>query len=436
VKGCRSGRRRFLKNSATLAGLAAGAVLSANGQPLDSQMHAGPPIGDLRAYGRRSRFVTSARGPLPYAQYTPLGDSMGTITPNSLFHVNGTGGFHSHSPGEVYGGGLPDFDPRQHRLLIHGMVDHPLIFTMDELMRFPSVSRFHFIECSGGQGGTQYAPIRRLNFLNDTNMYNHPHVLYSKSSNAEWTGALLSVLLNEVRVQKGASWLVAEGAEPNRLTRSIPLEKAMDDCLVAYGQNGEPIRPEQGYPLRLVVPGWEGDTNIKWLRRIKVVDEPYMTMAETNIYPSIRPDGKARWFLFEMPPHSVITFPSVGQRLPVHGFYEIRGLAWSGGGAIRRVEVSSDGGRTYKDAELQEPILRMAHTRFRLPWVWDGAEAVIQSRCTDEKGQVQPSLAELSKAWGVSLDYWQETSNYINHFNPIHPWKVTREGSVQNALFA
>ncbi len=210
----------------------------------------------------------------------------------------------------------------------------------------------------------------------------------------------------------------------------------MDDVLVAYGQNGEALRPSQGYPLRLIIPGWEGINNIKWVRRIKLVEQPYMAKKESTLYANLRPDGISRWFQFEMGPKSVITFPSGGQRLPGQGFFEIRGLAWSGGGAIRRVEVSADGGQSWKDAAIQEPVHRKAHTRFRLPWTWNGKEAVLQSRCTDERGEVQPTLAELGKLWGVGPDYWRSTTNFYNHLNFIQPWKIDNEGKVHNALLA
>jgi sulfane dehydrogenase subunit SoxC len=243
-------------------------------------------------------------------------------------------------------------------------------------------------------------------------------------------------LLREVGVQKGASWLVAEGADQFKHAASIPLEKAMDDVLVVYGQNGEALRREQGYPLRLLVPGFEGIRNVKWLRRIKLGDEPFMTKLESAGYSRTRlSDGKSRWFQLEMGPKSVITRPSGGQQLAAPGFYEISGLAWSGAGAIRRVEVSTDGGRNWKNAVLQNPVLRMAHTRFRLPWTWDGEETVIQSRCFDEAGQTQPTLSEMSKVWGVDSNYWRSTTNIIGHFNPVHPWRVKRDGGIENALF-
>ena len=377
------GRRRFLKEGAALAGLAVGAIRSASGQALGREKPEVQSKGP-RAYSERSPFETSLRTLPPpdgFAGFTPLQDFVGIITPSSLHFVN------SHYD-------VPEIDPRQHRLLIHGMVDHPLILTMEDLKRLPSVSRIHFLECAdNGERALKKAET----------------VLESagRTSCSEWTGVLLSLLLQEAGVQKGATWLIAEGADSGKHSKSIPLAKAMDDIIVAYGQNGEALRPENGYPLRLVIPGWEGINNMKWVRRIKVVDQPYMAKAETAGYALIRPDGKARWFRFEMPPKSIITRPSGGQRLPGRGFYEITGLAWSGGGTIRRVEVSTDGGRTWKDAELQQPIHRIAHTRFRFPWDWNGEEAVLQSRCTDEQGQVQPTLAELSKVFGRRTGIFQ-----------------------------
>ena len=239
------------------------------------------------------------------------------------------------------------------------------------------------------------------------------------------------MLLKECGVKKEASWIVAEGNENNKYTMSIPLPKAMDDTLVAYAQNGEPVRPHQGYPLRLVVPGWEAIRAVKWLTRIDVVDRPYMAWHESGNNADTRPDGKGLWFRFQLGPKSVITRPSGGQRLPGHGFHEITGLAWTGGGAVRKVEISTDGGRTYKEAELQQPVLRYAHTRFRFPWRWNGEEAVLQSRCTDERGEVQPTILEAAKNLGVAPEYFYDA----DHFNGIQPWRVTRDGLIQNALF-
>ena len=421
----RSGRRQFLKNSAALAGLAAGAMGTANAQPPVSESPE-----ELHAYGERSHFEKSGRigsinnperrvpnEPRDVGLRTPLQDVAGIITPPALHFIVS----HGYEP--------PDIDPQQHRLLIHGMVDRPLIFTLGELKRLPSVSRLHFLECHGNsspggvQGAARNAPTAT------------PQDTHGLTSCSLWTGVPLSLLLKEAGVQKSASWIVAEGADANKHTKSIPLTKALDDALVVYGQNGEALRPEQGYPLRLLAPGWQGINNVKWLRRIDLVDEPYMAMMETSRYPSVKPDGKSRWFEFELGPKSVITRPSGGQRLSGPGFYEISGLAWSGGGVIRRVEVSADGGRTWKDAELQGPIGRKAHTRFVAPWTWDGEEAVLQSRCTDERGEVQPTITEVAKLWGADLNYFQNVSQIVGDFNAIQPWKVTRDGSVLNALF-
>ena len=419
-----SDRRRFLKNGAALAGLASASALPLAAEPAPER------IDDLHTYGERSRFVASVRigsinNPerrLPnelreFGLKTPLQDSVGMLTPASLHYIVS----HGFEP--------PDIDPEEHRLLIHGMVDHPLIFTMDELKRLPAVSRFHFIECHGNSSTAGPGGVIRIS-PNATAQDTHGF-----TSCSQWTGVQLSLLLKEAGVQKGASWILAEGADANKHSKSIPLAKAMDDALVAYGQNGEPVRPEQGFPLRLVVPGWQGINNVKWLRRIDVVDEPYMSMMETTKYPTLKLDGKSRWFELELGPKSVITRPSGGHRLPVAGFYEITGLAWSGGGAIRRVEVSTDGGRTWKDAKLDDPVVPKAHTRFSIPWNWNGEEAVLQSRCTDDQGVVQPSLAELAKLRGQDLNYFRTLTANVGDFNAIQPWKVTRDGSVQNALF-
>jgi sulfane dehydrogenase subunit SoxC len=402
-------RRRFLKQSAALAGLALTSGGTALGQQTGGNMTP-ERVSGFRPYGARSRFETSARTMPPETPgFTPLQDLMGIITPSELHYVN------SHY-------NVPEIDPRQHRLLIHGLVNRPLIFTMDELKRLPSVSRIHFLECNDNSAGA----VRGGKTVQ----------VHGRTSCAEWTGVLLSTLLREAGVQAGASWLVVEGNDSGKHSKSIPLEKAMDDTIVAYGQNGEPLRPENGYPLRLVIPGFSGVSNIKWLRRIKVVDQPYMQKAEAAGYSSVRLDGKARWFMLEMPPKSLITRPSGGQQLAGPGFYEITGLAWSGRGTIRQVEVSADGGRSWQQAQLQEPILPMAHTRFRLPWTWNGEETVLQSRCTDSLDQTQPSLAEFSQVWKVDLNYWKETRNPINIFNPIQPWRVNPDGSIDNALLA
>lgn len=420
-------RRRFLKSGAALAGLAVGASASALPAAAES---APESIDELHKHGERSHFVKSVRTgsinnperrlpnePHDFGLRTPLQDSAGIVTPASLHYVVS----HGYEP--------PDINPQEHRLLIHGMVDRPLMLSLEDLRRLPSVSRFHFIECHGNSTTAGLSGAARIS-PNATVQDTH-----GATSCSQWTGVPLSLLLKQAGVQKGATWIIAEGASADKHSKSIPIKKALDDALVAYAQNGEPVRPEQGYPLRLVVPGWQGINNVKWLRRIDLVDEPYMAMMEISRYARLMPDGKSRWFEFEMGPKSVVTRPSGGETLPVPGYYEITGLAWSGGGAIRRVEVSTDGGKTWKDAQLHDPIASKAHTRFTIPWNWDGEEAMLQSRCTDDKGVVQPTLAELAKIWGVDIDYFRTTSLIVSDINAIQPWKVNRDGSVKNAIF-
>jgi sulfane dehydrogenase subunit SoxC len=225
-------------------------------------------------------------------------------------------------------------------------------------------------------------------------------------------------------LQPGAKWVVAEGADAAAMTRSIPIEKCLDDAMLVYSQNGERLRPQQGYPLRLLLPGFEGNMNVKWLRRLHVAAEPTYSREETSKYTDLMPDGSAREFTFYMEAKSIITRPSGGQRLSAPGFHEISGIAWSGHGKIRRVDVSVDDGKSWQDAQLQEPVLTRALTRFRFPWHWDGQPAVIQSRAIDETGYVQPTLAELLAIRG---------DNHYYHNNAIWPWRIAADGELANA---
>ena len=396
-------RRRFLKR-----GLALGAAITAAPTAVLAQSAGDDPskvVGNaMQPYGSRARFEKAARvkGPpdMPDewgVNFTPLDQTLGIITPSELHY-------------EVCRGGVPEIDPQRHRLLIHGMVDRPVVLTMDELRRLPSTSRIVFLECSGNsQWGTRGAPTVQIT--------------HGMTSCSEWTGVPLSLLLREAGVQKGAGWIIVEGGDATGNERSIPMTKAMDDVLVAYGQNGEALRPGNGYPLRLIVPGWEGNFNTKWLRRITVVDRPYKTRMESTGHPILLKDGKARQDNRVMEAKSVITSPSGEQRLPGPGLYEIRGLAWSGRGFVRRVDVSTDAGKTWRVAKLQTPVLRIAHTRFTLDWKWDGREAVLQSRCIDETGYVQPTIEELVKVRG---------RNFVYFNNGIQSWRVTSDGSVHN----
>ncbi|WEF50711.1 sulfite dehydrogenase [[Pseudomonas] carboxydohydrogena] len=329
--------------------------------------------------------------------FSPLQSLHGIITPNSLFF-------------ERYHAGRPDVEADKHRLMIHGLVDRPIILTMKDIMRFPSTSRIHFIECPAN-GGMEWRGAQ-LNSLQFT---------HGMVSCAEWTGVKLSTLLEEVGLKKDAKWILVEGADGAHMARSLPLDKCLDDCLVVYAQNGEALRPEQGYPLRLVVPGWEGNVSVKWLRRIKVGDKPWYTREETSKYTDLMPDGKSRGFTWLIDAKSVITFPCPEVPLSGPGLYEIRGLAWTGNGKIKEVHVSTDGGANWRQAELKEPVLSKALTRFAIPWRWDGKPAFLESRAVDETGFVQPTLAALRKIRGT---------NSVYHNNSIQTWQVKPDGSI------
>lgn len=417
---CKEGMFNGLSRRSLLAGslAAGGAALSAGRaaaeappgaveyyvQP-DPTKEQGRTILDDGGYGSRSQFENEVRWRYPTASLdsswsmTPLASGHGIITPSGLHF-------------ERHHAGIPTIDPRRHTLILHGMVDRPLRFTMDDLKRLPAVSRMHFIECSGN-GLTEWVK-PTLKTVQGT---------HGLTSTSEWTGVRLSTVLEMAGVQDGAAWILAEGADAAVMTRSVPIDKAMDDAILAYAQNGEALRPEQGYPLRLLLPGYEGNTHIKWLRRLEVSDKPFMTREETSKYTDLMPDGKARQFTFEMDVKSVITFPSGAMKLPRPGFYEITGLAWSGRGTITRVEVSTDGGKTWQDARLDGPVLPKCHTRFRHSWTWTGEEAVLQSRAHDDTGSMQPTIRELVAVRGT---------NSVYHLNAIQSWHIATSGEVTN----
>ncbi len=404
-------RRRFLTLGAALAGGAVVAPVAARAEdkfpPSDapwSQM-LGPGVVD-RPYGQPSQFVKDViRRNVPWltaspessVSFTPLQDQTGIITANGLFF-------------ERYHGGRASVDPREHRLMIHGLVERPLLLTMEDIKRFPSVSRIHFIECPAN-GGMEWRAAQ-LNSLQFT---------HGMVSCAEWTGVKLSTLLAEVGLKKEAKWALVEGADAAHMDRSLPIEKCLDDCLVVYGQNGEALRPEQGFPLRLIVPGWQGNVNIKWLRRIEIGDQPWFTREETAKYTELMPDLRSRGFTWLIYAKSVITFPCPEKPLKGAGVYEIRGFAWSGKGRISHVDVSFDGGANWERAQLQDPVLPKALTRFTHEWRWDGKPALLQSRAVDETGFVQPTISELRAVRGV---------NAIYNNNSIQTWQVQADGSV------
>ncbi len=416
-------RRVFLKKGivfSTVASLAATAALFASegeqeadaepAQPIDPAdppwMHT--PGAEFSNYGQPSSHeIEVARFASPNrvmrnngASWTPLHELEGTITPNGLHF-------------ERCHNGVPQIDPKFHRLVIHGLVDQPLKFTVDDLLRYPMQSKICFIECGGNSNAG----------FNSQPVQSEVGYFHGLASNAEWSGIPLSVLLNEAGVQTIGKWLIAEGADAFAMNISIPLEKAMDDGMLALYQNGERLRPENGYPMRIVLPGWEGVTNVKWVRRLTVTDQPVMARNETARYTELQPDGKARMFTFVMEAKSLILLPSSGMWLKKKGLYQITGLAWTGSGKIKAVEVSADGGKSWAEAELQEPVLDRAFTRFRLPWLWNGEPATLKSRAIDETGYVQPERSVLTAERGRQGFF---------HYNAIVTWNIDEDGSVSH----
>ena len=332
--------------------------------------------------------------------WTPLHLLAGTVTPSGLHF-------------ERHHNGVPQIEPGLHRLLIHGLVNRPIFLDMDKLVRYPMVSRFCFIECGGNSNTGWHEEPTQANVGN----------LHGLVSCSEWTGVPLSIVLQEAGLQPSARWLIAEGADAAAMNVSIPVEKALDDAILAIYQNGEHLRPENGYPLRLLLPGWEGVTQVKWLRRLEAADQPAMTRNETAQYTELQPDGKARQFTFIMEAKSVITHPSPGHHLQGPGLYQISGLAWSGRGKIKHVEVSADGGKSWAEAELQEPVLSKSLTRFRIPWRWDGGKTVLKSRAVDESGYAQPEREKLIRERG---------RNGYFHYNAQVAWSLDTEGRLSH----
>jgi sulfane dehydrogenase subunit SoxC len=404
-------RRLFLTGSVGAALVMGGITPNAAGsEPLRVEPWMKVPGSPFIGYGQPSRFEDKVvraipAPPNPATQgvgpaRTPLHLLDGMITPSGLHFER------SHS-------GIPDIDPDRHRLVIHGLVRRPLVFTLEALSRYPMQSRIAFIECGGNSAALNAPQAQPLGMA----------AIHGLLGCSEWTGVRLSTLLDEAGVEPSARWLIAEGADSAAVSRSIPLAKAMDDALVCLYQNGERVRPSNGYPVRLLLPGFEGIMNVKWLRRIKLVNDPAMTKDETSKYTILLKDEKAWQFVFPMEVKSIITRPAPGLTLKGPGFYEISGLAWSGNGSIRQVDVSADGGRSWAPAALQDPILPKAPVRFRAVWQWNGGPAILQSRATDDTGMVQPTRAQFAAERGLRGVY---------HYNAIASWRIDEKGEATN----
>ncbi len=414
-------RRALLGQGVALAGAASvgavGTAIGAAAEPLANDRWSLEPGIPIPPYGQPSRFEAKAVRTLSNPKFearnsaarTPHHLLNGTVTPNGLHFV-------------IARGGYPDIDPDKHKFLIHGLVKQPMVYTLEALHRYPMVSRVSFIECGGNS-----APL-----FSKEPIQANVQALHGLVSCAEWTGVLLSTLLDDVGIAPEAKWLLAEGADLPTMNRSVPLGKAMDDAMIALYQNGERINPSNGYPMRLLLPGYEGNMNVKWLRRIKLVDAPVMAQNETSRYTMLLPSGKANQFFFPQEVKSFISHPSPGMTVKSPGFYEISGLAWSGNGRIEKVEVSADGGKSWARAALQAPVLSKALTRFRMAWNWDGSPAVLQSRATDEAGNVQPTRAALIAERGAPKVTPPVTAFPMEHCNAISIWAVNSKGEVSN----
>jgi len=411
-------RRLFLKTGLTFSAVSVAATtlpqVFAAENKTEEKINPGRPPWMLKpgepfsTYGIPSKFESDVvRFPSPNrtvagngVSWTPLHRLEGMITPNGLHF-------------ERHHNGVPQIDPEHHRLLIHGLVKNPSFFTVNDLLRYPMQSRICFVECGGNSNaGWNKSPSRAE--------AGYFHGLVSCS---EWTGVPLATVLNEAGINKKAKWLIAEGADAFAMDVSIPVAEARKEGLLALYQNGERIRPENGYPLRLILPGLEGVLNVKWLRRLKATDKPIMARNETSKYTELLPSGKARMFTFVIEAKSLITSPSANMVLKTPGLYQISGLAWSGRGRIQKVEVSADGGKSWAEAELQEPVLPKSFTRFRVPWRWDGSPSILKSRATDETGYVQPERDKLIAERG---------RHGFFHYNAIVTWQVDEDGVVNH----
>ena len=412
-------RRAFIKGGAAFAAAFTGYSLTdtARAQALVDHPWTREAGNLVTAYGLPSRYehrvartLSNPKGE-PRTQHarTPHHLLNGTFTPNGLHFVI------SHS-------GDPDIDPDQHRLAIHGLVRRPLAWTLEALERYPLVSRMSFVECGGNS-----APLFSPQPIQAT-----VQALHGLASCAEYTGVRLSTLLEETGIDPKAKWLIAEGADSLALSRSVPLSKALDDAMIALYQNGERLMPGNGYPMRLLLPGWEGNMSVKWLRRLKLVEAPAMSYYEARTYAPILPGGKAYQFYFIQEVKSFITHPSFGLQMSGPGYYEISGIAYSGNGRISKVMVTADGGKSWAQAALQEPVHSKAFSRFRVPWRWDGGPAVLQSRAWDDAGNVQPTRAELVAHRGEVRKVPAVTAFSSQHYNGPTSWSVAAGGEVRH----
>ncbi|WP_218048809.1 sulfite dehydrogenase [Curvivirga aplysinae] len=412
AKGGLLDRRRFLLSGATFLSVAGVSQIASQSHAKDFSKfpdHMLTPGFPSEDYGVPSEYENHVKrlpeevygSAIITAAFTPLDQLNGIITPAGL-HFS------------VHHNGIPDIAPENHQFMIHGLVENALKWSVEDLLNYPMVSRFHFLECSGNS-----AP----NIISDKPLDWTCGHIHGQISGSLWTGVPLKYLLDEAGIKPNGEWAMCEGADSANHVRNIPLKKLYDDAIIAFYQNGERIRPDQGYPMRLFCPGYEGNMSVKWLHRIEISDIPSQSKDEQSLYMDVTSDGRIRQYSYTMEVKSVITKPSGKQGLPESGLYEISGFAWSGRGKVNKVEVSADGGKTWANAHLEGPVMDKCMTRFTIPWQWDGKETVLVSRATDEFGNVQPTRAD----WVSRFARFSH-----GHNNSINSWHISPEGKVSN----
>lgn len=429
------GRRDFFRKTAALAGtaIAGTSLLSSNamanehgggggeevilgtpewatkwGDPVTKNLYGMPSKYEHNVTRRYTKLLASGNFRASIA-VTPIQESMGIITPNGLFFSR------SH-------GGVAHINPNEHRLMITGLVEKPLVLTMEQLKRYPSVTRTHFIECPANGGQEWRGP-----------QYNSLQFSKGFMSCAEWTGVYIKDILKDLGVKKDALWMLAEGGDSSKMGRTIPMEKVLDDAMIVWGQNGEALRPEQGYPIRLLVPGWEGNLCVKWLRRLDFASEPWYCKEETSKYTVLKPNGHIMQHTYANEVNSTVTSPSPEidwSHLKEGDVVEIEGLAWSGMGTITGVDISFDGGKNYVEAQLKGLVLPKCWTRWSYMYTipkdfkhTDGNQLLLTSRAMDDAGFVQPTIDQELTAVGVEAVY---------HRNAVETWRVEQDGKVSH----
>ncbi len=414
-------RRDFFRKTASVSTIAAAAVLAPSTILADDEniMHHpkwGTTLGDelnKYPYGipskyehnvvRRTSSLMSSAGDMHAAvSMSPLHELEGIITPNGLHFTR------THN-------GVAHVDPNKYRLMIHGLVEKPIVLTLEQLKKYPSESRIHFLECPANGAAEWKGP-----------QFNSLQFVKGMMSNSEWTGVRLKTILDELGLKPEAKWMLAEGSDGSEMGRSVPVEKVLDDAMVVWGQNGEALRPEQGYPVRLLLPGWEANLCVKWLKRLEFSDKPWYAKEETSKYTVLTKTGKAIQHFYPLEVNSIITSPCPEKPwtdLKKGDLVEIEGLAWSGHGTITNVDITFDGGKNWVEANLKGLVLPKSWTRFSYIYKYEGKELLLASRGVDDSDNVQPTVNQEKAVIGVEGVY---------HRNSICTWEVKANGEVNN----